>query len=112
MKGNSEQQADKYQGIFKLKPWDIHKIVNSINQRKVKVRSLLCHWAVREASMSLRELEGQLEMSRSGVRFAVEREEAFDMEGTSKVLWQTCQDIKEDLFCKNSVLKAKQVGDF
>jgi len=41
-------------------------------QRKVKARSLLCYWAVREAGMSLRELAGRLEMSGPGVGFANE----------------------------------------
>jgi hypothetical protein len=45
-------------------------------QRKVKARSLLCYWAVREAGMSLRELARQLKMSGPGVGFAVERGEA------------------------------------
>ena len=42
-------------------------------QRRVKARSLLCFWAVREIGMSLRELAGRLEMSAPGVGFAVER---------------------------------------
>ena len=45
-------------------------------QRKVKARSLLCYWAVREAGMSLRELAGRLEMSGPGVGYAVEKGEA------------------------------------
>ena len=45
-------------------------------QRKVKARSLLCFWAVREIGMPLRELAGRLEMSAPGVGFAVERGEA------------------------------------
>jgi REP element-mobilizing transposase RayT len=44
--------------------------------RKVKARSLLCFWAVREAGVSLRELAARLEMSAPGVGFAVERGEA------------------------------------
>lgn len=49
-------------------------------QRKVKARSLLCYWAVREAGLSLRELARQLEMSGPGVGFAVERGEAIAKE--------------------------------
>jgi len=45
-------------------------------QRRVKAKSLLCYWAVREIGMSLRELAGRLEMSAPGVGFAVERGEA------------------------------------
>ncbi len=46
------------------------------DQRKVKAKSLLCFWAVREIGMSLRELAGRLEMNAPGVGFAVERGEA------------------------------------
>ena len=45
-------------------------------QRRVKAKSLLCFWAVREIGMSLRELAGRLEMSAPGVGSAVERGEA------------------------------------
>ena len=45
-------------------------------QRRVKAKSLLCFWAVREIGMSLRELAGRLEMSAPGVGYAVERGEA------------------------------------
>ena len=45
-------------------------------QRRVKAKSLLCFWAVREIGMSLRELAGQLAMSSPGVGFAVERGKA------------------------------------
>jgi len=55
-------------------------------QRKVKARSLLCYWAVREAGMSLRELAGRLEMSGPGVGFAVERGEAIANENGYKLI--------------------------
>ena len=55
-------------------------------QRKVKARSLLCYWAVREAGMSLRELAGRLEMSGPGVGFAVERGEAIAKENGYKLI--------------------------
>jgi hypothetical protein len=45
-------------------------------QRRVKAKSLLCFWAVREIGMLLRELAGRLEMRAPGVGFAVERGEA------------------------------------
>ena len=44
--------------------------------RKVKARSLLCFWAVRELRMSLTDLARELDMSIPGVGFAVERGEA------------------------------------
>jgi putative transposase len=55
-------------------------------QRKVRARSLLCFWAVREAGMSLRELAGRLEMSAPGVGFAVERGEAIAHENGYKLI--------------------------
>jgi REP element-mobilizing transposase RayT len=57
-------------------------------QRKVKARSLLCYWAVREAGMSLRELARQLEMSGPGVGFAVERGEAIAKENGYELIEQ------------------------
>ena len=54
-----------------------HEVFSKGRQRrKVKAKSLLCFWAVREAGVSLRDLAGQLEMSAPGVGFAVERGEA------------------------------------
>lgn len=50
-----------------------HRFSKGQQQRKVKAKSLLCFWAVREAGMSLRELAGRLEMSAPGVGYAVER---------------------------------------
>jgi len=44
-------------------------------QRKVKARSLLCFWAVRELGMSVPDLARELEMSIPGVGYAVERGE-------------------------------------
>ena len=43
--------------------------------RKVKARNLLCFWAVRGLSMLLTDLARHLEMSVTGVGFAVERGE-------------------------------------
>ncbi len=42
-------------------------------KEKVRARSLLCYWAVREAGMSLRTLAGRLGISGPGVGYAVER---------------------------------------
>ena len=44
--------------------------------RKVKARSLLCDWAVREAGIPLRTLAKRLGISAPGVGYAVERGEA------------------------------------
>jgi chromosomal replication initiation ATPase DnaA len=45
-------------------------------KNKVKARSLLCYWAVREAGISLRTLAKRLGISAPGVGYAVERGEA------------------------------------
>ena len=49
-------------------------------QQKVRARSLLCYWAVREAGISLRTLAKRLRMSAPGVGYAVERSEAIVQE--------------------------------
>jgi REP element-mobilizing transposase RayT len=43
------------------------------HKRKVKARSLLCYWAVREAGIPLRTLAKRLGLSAPGVGYAVER---------------------------------------
>ena len=54
-----------------------HEVVSKGRQkRKVKARSLLCLWAVRELGMSLTDVARTLEMSIPGVGFAVERGQA------------------------------------
>jgi putative transposase len=45
-------------------------------QKKVKARSHLCYWAVREAGISLRTLAKRLRISAPRVHYAVERGEA------------------------------------
>ena len=49
--------------------------------RKVKARSLLCFWAVRELGMSHTELAKKLEMSLSNIGFSVERGESIAKRG-------------------------------
>jgi hypothetical protein len=49
-------------------------------QKKVKARSLLCYWAVREAGISLRTLAKRLRVCDPGVGYAVERGEAIVQE--------------------------------
>ena len=41
--------------------------------QKVKARSLLCYWAVRELGVSLTDLAREFELSVSGVGYTVER---------------------------------------
>ena len=49
-------------------------------KNKVKARSLLCYWAVREAGISLRTLAKRLGISSPGIGYAVERGEAIARE--------------------------------
>ena len=64
-----------------------HEILSKGRQRrKVKAKSLLCFWAVREAGMSLRELARRLEMSAPGVGYAVERGEALAHENGYRLI--------------------------
>jgi len=98
------QANERYERRYELKPqgYDLDRFAERVaeiygmekhevfskgrQQRKVKARSLLCYWAVREAGMSLRELAGRLEMSGPGVGFAVERGEAIANENGYKLI--------------------------
>jgi len=63
--------------VAELSGMEEHEVFSKGRQhRKVKARSLLCFWAVRELGMSLTDLARDLEMSTPGVEFAVERGEA------------------------------------
>jgi len=63
--------------VAELSGMEEHEVFSKGRQhRKVKARSLLCFWAVRELGMSLTDLARDLEMSTPGVGFAVERGEA------------------------------------
>ena len=92
------QANEKYERRYELKRrgYDLDRIAKRVaeiygmgkqeifskgqQQRKVKAKSLLCFWAVREAGMSLRELAGRLEMSAPGVGYAMERGKAISQE--------------------------------
>jgi len=53
---------------------EVHEVFFGGRQRdKVKARSLLCFWAVRELGMPLADLARELGMSMPGVGYAVER---------------------------------------
>ena len=54
--------------------------------RKVKARSLLCFWAVRELGMSLTELAREFEMSVAGIGYAVERGETIARENQYRLI--------------------------
>ncbi len=57
--------------------WPLHHegFSKGRQQRKVKAKSLLCFWAVRELGMSLTDLARELEMGIPGVGYAVEKGE-------------------------------------
>lgn len=60
--------------ICEMDPDDIFS--KGKQRKKVKARSLLCFWAVRELGMSLTDLARHLEMSVPGLGYTVERGEA------------------------------------
>lgn len=55
-------------------------------KNKVKARSLLCYWAVKEAGISLKTLAKRLEISAPGVGYAVERGKAIVQENQLKLI--------------------------
>ena len=57
-------------------------------QEKVKVRSLLCFWAVRELGISLTELAGRLDMSVPAVGYSVVRGERIARENGYQLIEQ------------------------
>ena len=54
--------------------------------RKVKARSLVCYWAVRELGMSLADLAREFEMSKAGIGYSVERGETIARENNYRLL--------------------------
>ena len=97
------QANERYERRYELqrRGYDLHRIAKNAEthgmekhevfskgrqQRRVKAKSLLCFWAVREIGMSLRELAGRLEMSAPGVGFAVERGEAIAQRNGHKLI--------------------------
>ena len=70
--------------IYGIAPQEIFS--KGKQQGRVRAKSLLCHWAVREADISLRELAQRLEMSAPGVGFAVERGQAIAQRNGYKLM--------------------------
>ena len=64
--------------IFGLKEQDIFS--NGKQQRKVKARSLLCYWAVRELGISQTDLAKRLKLRVPGIGYSVERGETIARE--------------------------------
>jgi putative transposase len=87
------QAKERYERGYELKArgYDLQKVARRVaevcgmeehevfskgqQQGKVRARSLLCYWAVRELGMPLADLARELEMSMPGVGYAVERGE-------------------------------------
>ena len=59
--------------LMQLKPSEIRSLGKE--RKRVKARSLLCYWAVRELGISMSELSRQLNLSLSGVSLSVKRGE-------------------------------------
>ncbi len=68
------QIAKKVAEIYSMDTKDVFSKGRQV--QKVRARSLLCFWAVRELGMSLADLARALDMSIPGVGYAVERGEA------------------------------------
>ena len=63
--------AGRVADILSIKKKDV--FAKGSQTTKVKARSMLCYWAVREAGMSIRLLAKRLGMSAPGVVYAIER---------------------------------------
>ncbi len=64
------------QRVAELYEIELNEIFSKGRQdRRVKARSLLCYWAVRELGVSLRDLAREFEMSPAGIGYSVERGE-------------------------------------
>jgi hypothetical protein len=66
--------AVRVANIFEIEPDDIFR--KGRQKPRVDARGLFCHWCVRELGISLTELAQKLEMTVSGVGYAVRRGEA------------------------------------
>ncbi len=65
--------AERVAEVLKMEPNEI--FAKGRQNKKVRARSLLCFWAVRELGMSHTDLAKKLEMSPAGIGFSVERGE-------------------------------------
>ena len=76
--------ACRVANILDIKDGDV--FVNGNQKTKVKARSLLCYFAVREAGLSIRSVAKRLGMSAPGVGYAVERGASIVMENQYRLL--------------------------
>lgn len=66
---------------------EVHHVYSKGKQtQKVKARSLLCYWAVREVGVSLREMARRLEMTAPAIGYAVERGESLAKDNGYRLL--------------------------
>ncbi|MBI4775514.1 MAG: transposase [Deltaproteobacteria bacterium] len=66
---------------------ELHEVFSKGRQdRKVKARSLVCYWAVRELGMSMSDLARKFGMSISGVGYAVNRGERISHEYSGQLM--------------------------
>ena len=71
---NQDIVAVKVANIFEIEPDDI--FLKGRQKPRADARGLFCHWCARELGMSLTELAQKLQMTVSGVGYAVRRGEA------------------------------------
>ena len=76
--------AQRVADIYEMELQEINS--KGRQDRKVKARSLLCYWAVRELGMSLRDLARKFEMSAAGIGYAVERGESIARENQYQLI--------------------------
>lgn len=70
--------ARRVADVLRIKEEDV--FAKGSQKMKVKARSILCYWAVREVGLSIRALAKRLDMSAPGVGYAVERGAAIVLE--------------------------------
>ena len=76
--------AERVAEIFGI---ETHRVYSKGKQaQKVKARSLLCFWAVREAGVSLREMARRLGMTAPAIGYAVERGESIANENGYRLI--------------------------
>jgi len=78
--------ASKISDLMQLKPSEIW--APGKERKRVKARSLLCYWAVRDLGMSMAELSRRLNLSLSGVSFSVKRGEKIAQDNSYKLMDQ------------------------
>ena len=81
---NLDRVASRVAELYSIEKGDI--FLKSKQQKRVKARSLLCYFAVRELGFSLTELAQRLNISVPGVGYSVERGEIIARENDYKLI--------------------------